>query len=172
MKSSELHAIIKNEVIKAVKAELPKMVKPLVQEAVAGALASLLAEGIVKGPPPQPKNTILTPDIPQARRSNPSDGRQAAKSGGLGAAARRNLAEQLGYGTIDTIGLSKTEFSGNGPVNDILNETAMSMRPAEATTSILDSIDEMDVSPEAVDALTKNYSELMTAMNNRGKSNG
>ena len=179
MKASELQTIIRNEVTKVVKtevtkivkAELPKMVKPLVQEAVAGALASLLAEGLVKGPP-VPKPTILTPNIPQARPNNSSGGRQATKRGGLDSAAKRNLAEQLGYGSIDTIGLPETGFSKNSMVNDILTETAMTSRPIDDIPSVLDAVDEMDVSPEAVEALTRDYSDLMSAMERRGKPNG
>ena len=179
MKVSELQTIIRNEVTKVVKtevtkivkAELPKMVKPLVQEAVAGALASLLAEGIVKGPP-APKTPILTPNIPQARPSNSPGGRQATKKGGLDAATKRNLAEQLGYGSIDTIGMPDAGYTRAGPVNDILTETARSMGPADSVPSVLDAVDQMDISPEAVDAITRDYSDLMKAMDRRGKPNG
>lgn len=180
MKASELQTIIRNEVTKAVKtevtkivrAELPQMVKPLVQEAVAGALASLLAEGIVNGPP-VPKLKVLTPDIPQARPVRSSGGPTERKKSGLDPVAKRSLAEKMGYGSMDRIGTSADQFVSTGNMTaDILNETAMQMGGESSIPSVLDAVDQMDVSPEAVDALTRNYSELMQAMNRRGKING
>jgi hypothetical protein len=182
MKVAELQTIIHNEVTKVVraevtkivKAELPKMIKPMVQEAVAGALANLLAEGIVNGPP-EPKTRVLTPNIPQAKGPNTSGGRQSRQATGLDSTAKRNLAEKMGYGDIDRIGMPSNGFVTTGNITtDILNETAMEMGGSNAVESVLDVAGDLGgaVSPEAVDALTRNYSELMKAMNKRGNLNG
>jgi hypothetical protein len=186
MKVSELQTLINNEVAKSVKTEvarvlkveLPKMVKPMVQEAVAGALANLLAEGIVNGPP-APKTRVLTPNIPQAKAPVKSGGQPVRQTPGLNDVAKRSLAEKMGYGAIDRIGTPADGFMSTGDITaDILNETAMqmagSMDSGPPVTSILDVADNLGdaASPEAVEALTRDYSDLMKAMERRGKING
>lgn len=167
MTKSELQKLIRQEVVGIVKSELPKLVKPLVQEAVAGALANLLAEGIVKGPPTSPK--ILSPAVPRSRAIN---NRPDKTAGQLDPVARRSLASKLGYDNIDPIGVPNS--TGN-LTQDILAETAYDMSSGGVhVESILDAAGSLEgvVDPEAVDAITRDYSELMAAMNRRGKLNG
>lgn len=171
MTKSDLQKLIRQEVTSVVRSELPKMVKPLVQEAVAGALGNLLAEGIVKGVQTPSKPRVLAPDVPQARGQAGPGGRRATSPGGLDAMTRRRMAAELGYGQIDRVGVPET---GMGVVNDILAETAMEMAGGGVPTdSVLDAAAELDaIAPEVVDALSRDYSELMAAMNRRGKING
>jgi len=171
MTKADLQKLIRQEVTSVVRAELQKIVKPLVQEAVAGALGNLLAEGIVKGAPAPQKPRVLTPNIPSARGQASPGGRQAAPAGGLDGSTRRRLAAQLGYGQIDRVGVPEM---GTGIVGDILAETAMEMAGGTVPTdSVLDAADELDaIAPEVVDAITRDYSGLMAAMNRRGKLNG
>jgi len=173
MTKSDLQKLIRQEITAVVKAELPKMVKPMVQEAVAGALAGLLAEGIVKG---APKSQVLTPNIPQARGPASPGGRQAAPARGLDPRARRELAEKMGYGSgPDRIGPAGGFVSNGNVLDDILAETAGDMRDGNfPVDSVLDNLDDLSgvIAPEAVDAITRDYSDLMSAMNRRGRLNG
>lgn len=171
MTKADLQKLIRQEVTSVVRAELQKIVKPLVQEAVAGALGNLLAEGIVKGPQTPQKPRVLTPNVPQARGQASPGGRQAAPARGLDAMTRRRMAAELGYGQIDRVGVPDM---GTGVVGDILAETAMEMSTGVMPTdSVLDAADALDaIAPEVVDALSRDYSELMAAMNRRGKLNG
>jgi hypothetical protein len=175
MTKSDLQKLIRQEVTSVVRSELQKIVKPLVQEAVAGALGGLLAEGIVKGPPAPQKREILTPNVPQARSQASPGGRQAASGRNIDPSVRRRMAEQLGYGQIDRVSAPRG-FMGDGVVGDILTETAMEMagHSGPHVDSVLDAADSLDgaVAPEVVDAITRDYSGLMAAMNRRGKING
>jgi hypothetical protein len=172
MTKSDLQNLIRQEVTTVVRSELQKIIKPLVQEAVAGALGGLLAEGIVKGPPTR---QVLTPNVPQARSQASPGGRQAASGRNLDPNIRRRMAEQMGYGQIDRVS-APGGFMGDGVVGDILTETAMEMAGhiGPHVDSVLDAADAMDgaVAPEVVDAITRDYSGLMAAMNRRGKING
>jgi hypothetical protein len=172
MTKSDLQNLIRQEVTTVVRSELQKIIKPLVQEAVAGALGGLLAEGIVKGPPAR---QVLTPNVPQARSQASPGGRQAASGRNLDPNIRRRMAEQMGYGQIDRVS-APSGFMGDGVVGDILTETAMEMAGhiGPHVDSVLDAADAMDgaVAPEVVDAITRDYSGLMAAMNRRGKING
>lgn len=177
MTKSDLQNLIRQEMSAVVRTELQKMlrplvleaVKPLVKEAVAGALGSLLAEGIVNGTPLPKKSQILTPNIPQARAPAGPGSRPAASGRTLDPSTRRRMAEQLGYGEPAAIGIDM----GGGMVGDILNETAMEMSGRSSVDSILDAADDIGaVAPEVVDAITRDYSGLMAAMNRRGKING
>lgn len=151
MKKQELQELVRKEINSIVKLELKKMIKPLVQEAVAGALASILAEGIVKNS--NSNNKILRPGIPQARTNT-----EVVKKTGLTASARRSMAEKMGYGHIEKLTPSGIEKAPSS-VQDILNEVAE--RSGDGTVSILDNIDEENVSSDAVNAITRNYSDVM-----------
>lgn len=166
MTKADLQKLIRQEVTSVVRSELQKIVKPLVQEAVAGALGGLLAEGIVNGAQNPQNRQILTPNVPQARVQASPGGRQAASGRNIDPSVRRRMAEQLGYGQIDRVG---------SPVGDILTETAMEMagHSGPSVDSVLDAADDIGaVAPEVVDAITRDYSGLMAAMNRRGKING
>ncbi len=170
MTREELRQVIAEEVQKQLKSIVQKAVKPLVQEAVAGALAGLLAEGIVKGPPPQGTRRVLTPDIPQARQDTAPE-RTRATATSLPASARRSLADKMGYGDIPPVG--KGVF-GNTPVANILEQTAMELRSESAADSILDAADQIEniTTPDVVDAITRDYSALMSRMKHRGMISG
>lgn len=171
MTKSDLQKLIRNEVTAVVKSELQRMVKPLVQEAVAGALAGLLAEGIVKGVPTPTKARVLAPNVPQARAQTAPGTRPAASGRALDSSTRQRLARQMGYGNIESVGT----HMGEGVVGDILAETAMEMagHSGPMVDSVLDNADDIGaVAPEVVDAITRDYSGLMAAMNRRGKING
>jgi hypothetical protein len=173
MKKSEFDALIQAEVAKQLKAVIPKMVKPLVQEAVAGALASLLAEGITKGPPvTAPKlSNVLTPDIPQARQ--PAPRKVAARTDENVEAVRERLRSRIRsvQEMPDSIGLDATQFGG-GIVGGILAETASAMANGPDVESVLDYGDELPVDGETVNAITRDYSALMKRMKQMGKLNG
>ena len=176
MTKQELQRMIAEEVQKQVKLIVPKLVKPLVQESVAGALASLLAEGIVN-PPTTPRTSVSAQ--PGTRQAAPARGparspAPAVLKSGLPDSARRSMASKLGYGSIDLIGEStESEFSG---VSSILAETAANMGNTSVydTPSVLDAIDQVDsmATPDVVDAITRDYSQLMARMKERGKLRG
>jgi hypothetical protein len=175
MTKQELQQMIAEEVQKQVKSIVPKLVKPLVQEAVAGALANLLAEGIVNPPTPRPSRPTQPGTRPAASGTPPARPIQpAVLKSGLPDSARRSMASKLGYGSIDRIGEStETNFSG---VSGILAETAASMGDASMydTPSVLDAIDQVDsmATPDVVEAITRDYSELMSRMKQKGKLRG
>lgn len=158
MNKSDLQKLIRAEVVSVVRSELPKIVKPLVQEAVAGALANLIAEGIVKGAPKQvvqPNKVPLRPNVsvPEKKSFSPME--------------RRKLAEQIGYASPPR---SEVQFSTNNSVIDnILSETAMDMSGQQSTESVLDTIGSLNgvIDQDAVDAITRDYSDLMAAMNKK-----
>lgn len=175
MTKADLQKLIRHEVTNVVKVELQRMVKPLVQEAVAGALAGLLAEGIVKGAP-QKTPKILTPDVPISVQPRGAGPRQTAPGRTLDSGTRRRMAAQMGYGSMDRIG---TEMGGNFQTGDVLNgileQTASEMNghSGPMVESILDDPDALEtISPESVDIITRDYSQIMNAMNRRGKLNG
>lgn len=173
MKKSEFDALIQAEVAKQLKAVIPKMVKPLVQEAVAGALASLLAEGITKGPPATPPklSSVLTPDIPQAKR--PAPPRNATRTDENVESVRERLRARMRsvQESPDTIGVDPAQFGG-GLVGGILAETASAMANGPEVESVLDYGDELPVDGETVNAITRDYSALMKRMKQMGKLNG
>lgn len=172
MNKKELQELIRLEVQNVVKLELRKMVKPLVQEAVAGALANLIAEGIVKGAPDN-SSKILRPNVPQVKINKPEPRRAQAKTN-LDETARRKLAAKMGYSQIDRIG-SQSSSTGD-MVTDILAETAAQMEEDGGynVPSVLDNVEEISsvVLPDAVEAITKDYSALMQRMKQRGMLNG
>lgn len=172
MTKDELRQIITEEVQKQLKSIVQKSVKPLVQEAVAGALAALLAEGIINGGTPARTNRdVLTPNIPQTR-GNTTPERSRAPSGGIPAATRRNLAAKMGYGDISPMGSNVS--LGNTSVSSILEQTAMEMHSTNSGESILDNADMIDsiTTPDVVEAITKDYSALMNRMKHRGMISG
>jgi hypothetical protein len=179
MTKDELRQLIAEEVNKQLKSIVQKSVKPLVQEAVAGALANLLAEGIVNGPPApaQAPRKVQTPNIPQAR-GNTVPERSRAGSGGIPAGARRALADKMGYGNIPPVGSSQNVSFGHTPVANILEQTAMEMggggNAYDNTPSVLDMTDSIDsvTTPDVVDAITRDYSALMNRMKHRGMISG
>ena len=160
MNKSQFQKFIRQEIISIVREELPKIVGPLVKESVAGALANLIAEGIVKGPPAPVKTApkILTPNIPIKKQ----------KTGRLEDSARRQLIQKLGYGNVEQIG----ESEHGDLVQNILVETAMDMNGMGAS-SVLDNIENAEiVDSSVVNAVTRDYSELIRRMETRGKLNG
>lgn len=137
MNKSELQSLIQTEVIKCVRSELPKMIKPLVQEAVAGALARIIAEGVIAGPPkpaPAQKSTTST-------------------NGDV----RKRITENYS----EPIASLKT---GNSSVDNILSEMVMGgVRVPDDNDagfpSILDKI-----SPDDISNISKDYSSMMDKM--------
>jgi hypothetical protein len=170
MKKSEFDALIQSEVAKQLKSVIPKMVKPLVQEAVAGALASLLAEGIAKGPPAK-MSSILRPDIPQTR-SMPTK-TVSKKTNENVEAERKRIRDRMRsiQESPSVIGVDSSTFGG-GLVGNILAETASSMVNNSEVESILDHSDELPIDSETVTAITRDYSALMKHMQQMGKLNG
>jgi hypothetical protein len=150
MKKSELEEMIRIEALNIIKRELPKIIKPMVQEAVAGALGAILAEGIVKGP--QQSKSIV----------NNSSTAKAIQPASFN---RRSLANQYESMLDD-------KFNPNDPVGSILSETAHQMaRPESATPSVLDAVSELEGGPadEMANVMTRDYSELVRAMDKRRK---
>ena len=167
MKKSEFEELIQAEVTRQLRVIVPKLVKPLVQEAVAGALASLLAEGITN--PPQQKNAapngVLRPNIvpPATKKYERTDENIESIRSNL---RRRMAAEQPRFQKIG---------ESADPVANILAETAMEMQHgAVHVDSILDSVEEIQqaIDPETVRAVTRDYSALMNRMKDLGKLNG
>ena len=169
MKKSELEALIQTEVAKQLKVVVPKLVKPLVQEAVAGALASLLAEGITRGAPVAKKSSILTPDIPQTK---PIKAPVARTNESVEADRERLRARMRAMQeSPNAIGVDASQFGG-GVVGGILAETASSMVNGPEVESILDHGEDLPVDGETVNAITRDYSALMKRMKQMGKLNG
>jgi hypothetical protein len=170
MKKSEFETLIQVEVVKQIKIVIPKLVKPLVQEAVAGALASLLAEGITKGPPAK-ITPVLTPDVPQVR-SKPTRTVPIRTNENFEAERERIRARMRSVQeSPDTIGADPSQFGG-GVVGGILAETATAMANGPEVESILDYGDELPVDGETVNAITRDYSALMKRMKQRDRRNG
>jgi hypothetical protein len=170
MKKSEFDTLIQTEVIKQLKIVIPKLVKPLVQEAVAGALASLLAEGITKGPPTK-TSTVLTPNIPQAKFT-PSK-KTPVRTDENVELVRDRLRSRMRslQESPDAIDVDPSQFGG-GPVGNILAETASSMVNGAEVESVLDYGDNLPVDVDTVNAITRDYSALMHRMKQTGKLNG
>lgn len=172
MTRDELRQVIAEEVQKQLRPIVQKSVKPLVQEAVAGALAGLLADGIVNaGASSGANKRVLGPNVPRIKE-NTAPERNMALSGAIPASTRRKLADKMGYGDVDRIG-TNVSF-GNTPVSNILEQTAMEMHGGTETESILDAADVMDsvTTPDVVAAITKDYSALMARMKSRGMISG
>lgn len=173
MTKQEFQRMIAEEVQRQLKIVVPKMVKPLVQEAVAGALASLLAEGITRSPEPVRSQSPTNPSSRPINRPGARPATPAPRSAALSEAAKRSLASKMGYGSIDRIG--EPMFTGSGGVSDILNETAMSMGgEGFDTPSILDAVTEAEsvTTPDVVEAISRDYSVLMNRMKERGMIRG
>lgn len=165
MKKDQFNQLIRDEVTKQLKIIVPKLVKPLVQEAVAGALSALLAEGIVKGTPNKLNSKpveILGPNIPQSKKSR--DTNKFTDRTTL-----RKRFEQLQREPVQDDGTS-SQFGG-GLVGNILAETAMSMTNNDGVESILDYANELSnelpVDPDTINAITRDYSALMDRLNKK-----
>lgn len=91
MNKAELRQIIAEEVQKELRILVPKLVKPHIQEAVAGALSAILIEGVIAGPskrtPVQRAQEYDDEVVPVARV--PRD--------------RASLAESMGYGDLSDL---------------------------------------------------------------------
>lgn len=162
MKKEELVQLIRNEVVSCVKQELPKIIRPMVQEAVAGALASIIAEGIVKGAPQNPigssNTTIREGEQPKNRLKRP------AQSIPEDASAQKRILRERFQSAINVP--EEKPYEGNF---DILTETARDMQregwsPGQsfepATPSVLDDFD-----ADAVADIARNYSNIMDKLN-------
>jgi hypothetical protein len=163
MNKKEFQEMIQKEVISIVRTELPKMIRPMVQEAVAGALANLLAEGIVKGPP-----KMARPDVPQARTIAAQPNRSSLDEG-----ARRRLMSQY-MEPMDQIGApERPAFTSDSLVNNILSETALQMQEDGGynVPSVLDSPAALaEISPEMVGAISRDYSEFLKKIDEKKRN--
>lgn len=176
MTKSDLQKLIRQEVASVVRTELQRIVKPLVQEAVAGALGGLLGEGIARGVPVQKTPQILTPNVPGMRAQTTANGRQAPAGRTIDpSVARRRMASKFESMMGSDMSQNDTaRFMGTGVVGDILTETAREMSSGTGhVDSILDATSELDtIAPEIVDVITRDYSGLMDSIKRRGQVNG
>lgn len=178
MKRVELEEIIRQEIRKTAKVMIPKLIKPMVQEAVAGAMASLIAEGIVNNS----QKSVTNSNKPIRENSSTSissllnDKKQTPKNKGITTQEEHELArdkirnklrqvqnEVIQYEN-ESSGINEITTSkfGNGPIGEILSE--MSVR-GPSVPSVLDNISEETTSPEVVNAITRDYSALMKRLN-------